>query len=574
MFSQSKWMIAATLYCGVSASVMIPSRAAIAAPLSKAHYKHVLILSVDGLHGADVADPVLQSDLPNIRSLEQTGVTYTNAFTTQPSDSFPGTLAYVTGATPRTTGVYYDDAYDRQLTAPGSGTPSSAGSPTEGTTTIGAGNAPYSFGTEVLFDETIDQNLNLLSGGGDFGVGSIDVTKLPLDCTSGTCTPFYPHQYPKVNTIFDVAKAAGLYTAYSDKHPGAYDIVNGPSGNAVDDYFSPEVAAQVAIENGKLVDQSTAQNPNALTFQLVTNDYKLTESYDDLKVNAVLNQIRGLNSLGTTSPGVPNIFGMNFQAVSVAQKAQAGGIDLGPDGSEIPSKEFTEALTHTDQSIGKIVQALKDNKLFDSTLVVVTAKHGQNPRLGSATLVKNSIITDALKAAGVDIAQATQDDVALLWLKDQSQANAANQVLEALRAETKICGGSIQQNCNPGIDQIFYGAGLVRAGFGNPDHNSRTPDLVVKLKPAYVLVGNLASSVKRAEHGGLNDDDTHVALIVGSGGLQTNLQGTIQTKKVATKQVAVTTLGALGLNTYELQGADIEHTQVLPGLGINFPNWP
>lgn len=560
MFSQSKWMIAATLYCGVSASVMIPSHAAIAEPLSKARYKHVLILSVDGLHGADVADPVLQSDLPNIRSLEQTGVTYTNAFTTQPSDSFPGTLAYVTGATPRTTGVYYDNAYDRLLTAPGSGTPSSAGSPTEGNTTTAVGDAPYSLGTQVLFDESIDKNPDLLSGGGDYGVGSIDVTKLPLDCTSGTCTPFYPHQYPRVNTIFDVAKAAGLYTAYSDKHSGAYDIVNGPSGNAVDDYFSPEIAAIVSIQDGQLVDDPNGKG--------VTSDYRLTEAYDDLKVNVILNQIKGLNSLGTTSPGVPAIFGMNFQAVSVAQKAQVGGIDVDSNGNEIPSKVLTDALSHTDQSIGQIVKALQQNKLFDSTLVVVTAKHGQNPRLGSATLVKDSIIPDALKAAGVNIAQATQDDVSLLWLKDQSQVNEANQVLEALRAETQICGGSIQQNCNPGIDQIFYGAGLVRAGFGNPYRNSRTPDLVVKLKPGYILVGNVASSVKRAEHGGLNDDDTHVALIVGSSGLPTNLQGTTQTKKVATKQVAVTTLGALGLNTYELQGADIEHTQPLPGLGL------
>src|SRR5260370_1626215 len=64
--------------------------------------QHVLILSVDGLHGADVTDPALQGALKNIVALEKTGVTYSNAFTTSPSDSFPGTLSYLTGAGPGT----------------------------------------------------------------------------------------------------------------------------------------------------------------------------------------------------------------------------------------------------------------------------------------------------------------------------------------------------------------------------------------------------------------------------------------------------------------------------------------
>ena len=36
-----------------------------------------------------------------------------NAFTTAPSDSFPGMLAQVTGATPKQGGLFYDDSYDR-----------------------------------------------------------------------------------------------------------------------------------------------------------------------------------------------------------------------------------------------------------------------------------------------------------------------------------------------------------------------------------------------------------------------------------------------------------------------------
>ena len=238
--------------------------------------KHVLLLSVDGLHQADLEDSTLSKDLANTLSLAKTGVTYTNASASKPSDSFPGTLAYLTGASAKTTGVYYDVSYDRNLTEPG-------------------GNASTAPGTEVAFDESIDKNPDLLSGGGDFGVGSIDPNKLPLNFQNGSGSPVYPHSYSKVNTIFDVAKAAGLPTAFSDKHP-AYDIANGASGSAIDDFYAPEINAKVAIEDGKLVDASTAKDPSKLTFKTTTSSVQLTEAYDDLKVKAILNEIKGLNS--------------------------------------------------------------------------------------------------------------------------------------------------------------------------------------------------------------------------------------------------------------------------------------
>jgi len=489
--------------------------------------KHVLLLSIDGLHAADLADPKLQSDIPNILNLASTGVTYTNGTTTKPSDSFPGTLSYLTGAGPATTGVYYDNSYDRSLIAPG-------------------GNANSPQGTQVLFDESIDKNPDLLSGGGGYGVSSIDPTKLPLDSNGNF---IYPHNYPKVNTIFDVAKAAGLYTAFSDKHP-AYDLVTGPNGNAVDDLYTPEIAAKVAIENGKLVDKSTAQNPSSLTFKGVTSSVTTTEAYDDLKVKAILNETQGLNSFWNTKTEVPSIYGMNFQALSVAQKDLNGGIAA--DGT--PSAELEDALKHTDQSVGQIVAELKKQGLFDSTLVVLTAKHGQNPRLGAATLIKDDIYTNALQSAGIEVAQATQDDVSLLWLKDPSQASDAANVLNSLK----------DANPQAAIDTVYSGDNLTQAGFGNS--SNRTPDLIVKLQPGNVLVGNPATSTKRAEHGGLSEDDTHVGLIVGGDNLPSNIQGTQVADPVSTTQIAVTALKALGLNPDDLQGAVAENTQPLPQL--------
>jgi predicted AlkP superfamily pyrophosphatase or phosphodiesterase len=84
------------------------------------HYEHVAVFSIDGFHGSDVAKYVAKRPKSTIAKLLSTGFEYTNAFTSAPSDSFPGTLNVFTGASPRTTGVWYDNTYDRTFFAPGS----------------------------------------------------------------------------------------------------------------------------------------------------------------------------------------------------------------------------------------------------------------------------------------------------------------------------------------------------------------------------------------------------------------------------------------------------------------------
>src|SRR5262249_14092246 len=84
------------------------------------HIDHVLLLSVDGLHAQDVARYVRLNPNSALAQLTNMGLTYTNASTSKPSDSFPGLLSMVTGGSPRATGVFYDDSYDRNLSAPGS----------------------------------------------------------------------------------------------------------------------------------------------------------------------------------------------------------------------------------------------------------------------------------------------------------------------------------------------------------------------------------------------------------------------------------------------------------------------
>jgi predicted AlkP superfamily pyrophosphatase or phosphodiesterase len=74
-------------------------------------YKHVALFSVDGLHSSDLPKWVAMKPKSTIASLLETGYWYQGALTSAPSDSFPGTVNLVAGATPAMSGIWYDDAY-------------------------------------------------------------------------------------------------------------------------------------------------------------------------------------------------------------------------------------------------------------------------------------------------------------------------------------------------------------------------------------------------------------------------------------------------------------------------------
>ncbi len=97
---------------------------------------------------------------------------------------------------------------------------------------------------------------------------------------------------------------AGMRTAWSDKHP-TYELLNDPSGTGVQDLFTPEINS----------DAPTLGSPGDWT-----TDNLLTQQYDGYKVQAVINEIRGLDHSGTNAVGTPALFGMNFQTISTAQK--------------------------------------------------------------------------------------------------------------------------------------------------------------------------------------------------------------------------------------------------------------
>jgi predicted AlkP superfamily pyrophosphatase or phosphodiesterase len=74
--------------------------------------RHVLLISVDGLHALDVANYVASHPKSALAELSSHAITYSNARTPSLSDSFPGLLALVTGGSPITTGLFYDVSYD------------------------------------------------------------------------------------------------------------------------------------------------------------------------------------------------------------------------------------------------------------------------------------------------------------------------------------------------------------------------------------------------------------------------------------------------------------------------------
>src|SRR5271165_4334018 len=103
------------LVASMLASGFLSSAVALAGgrPAVEPGYKHVLLVSVDGMHAIDLKNWIASHPSGNFAKLAANGVQYPGSYTTGPSDSYPGMLAQVTGGTPKTAGLFYDDSYDR-----------------------------------------------------------------------------------------------------------------------------------------------------------------------------------------------------------------------------------------------------------------------------------------------------------------------------------------------------------------------------------------------------------------------------------------------------------------------------
>jgi hypothetical protein len=561
---------------------------------------HVLLISIDGMHAVDYENCVKADKCPNLAALGQTGINYTRTSTSRPSDSFPGLMALVTGGTPKTVGAFYDVAWDRVLAPPAV------------TTGNGLASGPCYFnqnnGTQTEYEEGDEINQLLLNGGNphgsliDGGVASLNPQRFVRDPFS-SCAPVYPWNFIRTNTIYGVIHAAGGYTAWSDKH-AVYSAVSGPTGtntpSNVDDYYSPEVNSnQVPLPNvttaGTLFDCGTIQaSGNATTpGNDWTTDFQAIQCYDQLKVNAVVNWIKGKTHLGTSSAPVPTIFGMNFQAVSIGEKliqnlsspyfpvscvapTICGGYT---DAAGDPTPSLQNEIIFVDAAIGQMVTALKNQGLLNSTTIIITAKHGQSPidpkrffpipghgtvdhGMSPANLLLTANMVPAVELAGPG---PTEDDISQLWL------SPGNTTLTT--AETDAAVAVLESNiATAGIGEIFYGASLetmfnapgVPTASGpccalRPGGDPRTPDIIVAPNIGVIYTG---SASKQEEHGGFAFDDTNVMLLVSN----PSIQAKTITSWVETMQVAPTVLQLVGLDPSSLDAVKIEGTPVLPGL--------
>jgi hypothetical protein len=554
--------------------------------------RHVLLISVDGMHQSDLDWYVSGHPSSTLAKLTRTGSEYTRALASNPSDSDPGGTALMSGGNPRSTGVYYDVEYSHKVDQPGAsctpGHPATGGdviydSPDDALANVADFIDPSS-GTFPSFDENgsiypqgVDTKPAAIMDLRFDPATSLNPATFPVD--PKTCAPITPWDYLGDNTIFQVIHAAGLRTAWSDKH-AVYASFNGPgsNGRSIDDLFAPEIDSQAVMPNGVPYPQD--------------DDWAhidaATKQYDGYKVQAILNEIAGRDHSGKSVVGTPAIFGMNFQTVSVAQKIRSTPTTLiGPDahgnyttsapqpggyqfvgGQLVPGPVLSSALDYVDAQLGRMVGQLRRHGLANSTTIIVTAKHGQSPQNPNELVtVKDGPIVDAINAAWGQthpgntklIVAGTDDDLWQSYLSDNSQA--ACDFVKAYLWNHTAQGFDVNKNPvtvqHSGLAQIWTGAAAARF-FGVPVDDGRYPDVFGRVQEGIVY----AKPTKLAEHGGMNPGDRHVLMVVNGPGVPAQ----VDSSTVETTQVAPTILALLGLDPAALRAVRVEGTRVLPDL--------
>lgn len=289
-----------------------------------------------------------------------------------------------------------------------------------------------------------------------------------------------PTDLIRVPTLFQAAKAKGLRTAFISKHP-AYCILNGPTagGRGIDDFQAPEIATWQGSQS----------------------------TYDQMTFDILRSQIKSANP--------PDIMGLYILAPSGAEKKLGQGIT---------STQTLKTIKLEDDEIGQTVTALKDAGMYNDTVIIITADHGNTP---TPTNIKESAIKDFLAANNMPLLQDSHDDLYQVYLKDSSQAQAAMDLLSKPENKAKF-----------GVDHF-----LTQADLKNMDANpaDRTPDFIVIPTEGVVY----SDSPKAAEHGGISQADLNIPLIISGPGIK---QGVTLDDKVKIQQIAPTLAQLLGLN--------------------------
>jgi hypothetical protein len=591
---RAKVASAAIAAVAIGGTVAIPAPSASAS--RKDQIKHVVLISVDGMHQSDLDWYIASHPSSKLATLSTGGAEFTNNHTSDPSDSDPGGTALMTGGDPRATGVYYDVEYNHAVDEAGAactpGQPATGGdvifdSPDDTLNAVpdllnnGSGNTFPSFDEGgSIYPNGVDTNPSAIMKLSAHPQSGLNPGSFPVD--PKTCQPITPWDYLKVNTIFQVIHNAGLRTAWSDKH-AIYTSFNGPGsgGMSIDDFFGPEIDSQ-AVE------------PNGVPYPTDTDwahDDAATKQYDGYKVQAVINELNGYNHSGAEKVGVPAVLGMNFQTVSVAEKVDSpSSLTENPDGTytegptelagyypggKTPRPLLASALDYVNDQLARMVETIQHDGLASSTAIIITAKHGQSPqdplllkRIADGPII--AAINAAWTAKTGDqnklIVAGTDDDLWQSYLSVKTQ-DAANFVKQYLWDHSATAVLYSNDGVNRGTEQVPH-SGLARiyAGhqaaefFGVPYSDPRYPDVFGRVQIGTVYT----TGTKIAEHGGDNPGDRDVPLLVYAPGMVPHSRNH---SWVETTQVAPTILHLLGLDPSALEAVQQEGTKVLPGIG-------
>jgi arylsulfatase A-like enzyme len=257
----------------------------------------------------------------------------------------------------------------------------------------------------------------------------------------------------------------------------------------------------------------------------------------------------------TSAPSEPNV---GQKLVEKSNGVTGGYLDA----AATPTAALLGEIQFVDASIGAFVKELKAKDLYETTMIVITAKHGQSPidpsryvsqlinGTSPATLLSNAgYIPDSESTNNPTGIGPTEDDVSLIWLTNSSDTLAAVKILEANASAAGIALG-----------QIYYGPSLI-LNYNDPTVDPRAPDIIVTPNVGVPYSG---STAKLAEHGGFSHDDTNVILLLSHSSFEPQ---TVRAE-VGTAQVAPTILQALGLDPSALSAVRAEGTSVLPAVQL------
>ncbi len=320
------------------------------------------------------------------------------------------------------------------------------------------------------------------------------------------------HQLVRVNSMFDLVHAAGGRTAWADANAAYADLLRGPSGKALDDVF---VAAVASGAKDKLA---------------------AAEAQDRECVEAV---VRWMGS----GANVPRLSGLSLLGLDAAQRS----LPLTQTATEGAASSVKRApMEHIDAQVRRIVAALKGAGLFDSTWIVVTARHGSTGDTANLRVVDSARVEQVAKtAAGNELGRVVAATAGMVWLKHPEKTNA---IVNAYR----------EKMLELGIGAIYSGEKL-KLIMNTAKEDSRMPDVILEPQAGVVW----SKGGQWPEHlGGFSDDENHVAMLISG----RQLTGRVDKTPVPTGQVAPLILRILGMEKLDLQALHHEHVPALPGI--------